>query len=223
MSDTQVKIGNAVLKSLVELKEAKGELNFEDVGELFQSMASQIGGESSVEDFLHKEVIKIADYFTKTLNEISSINPEVDEEDDDSNLPQNISGANIELSAVVEATENATNTILDAADAIQDSLGKIEGNDEAKQEIENSITEIFGASNFQDITGQRINKVVKLLEYMEGKIQSLKTFMEEQDKIGALDEVDEQFKDKRPDADLMSGPQLDAPSQDDIDKLFAGG
>ena len=220
MSETQVKIGNALLKSLVEMKEEKGELNMEDVGALFESMATSLPGEGTLDAFLRNEIQKLSEFLSKALSEISSMTPEEDE-DEENPSPQNISRANSELEEVVKATEEATNTILDAADLIQEKVGSISGADEATGVIMDSTIKIYDACNFQDITGQRISKVVRTLDYLDVKIKNLKQLIDE--RIAPTGDVDEEFKDKRADAHLMSGPQSsgEAPSQDDIDKLFA--
>jgi chemotaxis protein CheZ len=78
-----------------------------------------------------------------------------------------------------------------------------------------AVTQIYEASSFQDITGQRITKVVRALQSMETKLQAL---------AGAFGRAD--FTPAAPvegDAALLNGPQLaqSASSQDDIDALFA--
>ncbi len=220
MSETQIKLGNALLKRLVELKQDKGELNIEDVGALFESMADSLKESSELDTFLRKEIEKLAQYITFALQEIASITPD-DDEDEEEPSPKNLSYANAELDAVVKATEQATNDILDAADVIQEKVGTISGHDDAAAAVNDATMKIYDACNFQDITGQRINKVLRTLDYLDTKLNKLKQFIDERSQIS--DEDLEDFKDKRPDAHLMSGPQLpdDLPSQDDIDKLFA--
>ncbi len=130
-----------------------------------------------------------------------------------------ISGANLELDAVVKAAEDATNQILDSVEIIQSN---IDGLPEDKNSIIlNEITKIFEACNFQDISGQRINKVINTLIEIDNGINEL------MDAIG--DKV--QIEKKKPaiatdidhDKALMNGPQLDnqTPSQEEIDRLFA--
>ncbi len=217
MSEMQVKLGNALLKALVELKQTKKQLNFEDVGAMFEHMANSLNHkESQADAFIRQEIEKIASHISHAMHEIASINPS-GEEDEKDNI-RNISFANAELAAVVQATEQATNTILDAADVIQDKLTVLNGDETAKQEIMDASIKIYDACNFQDITGQRIGKVVRTLDYLDSKITRLKQFIDESSTAG---EIDEEFRDKRPDAALMSGPQLDAPNQEEIDKLFA--
>lgn len=220
MTDTQVKLGNALLRGLVDLKQSKHQLNIEDVGALFEQMASSLNSKDSRTDaFIRQEIEKLATHISRALREIAAITPSTDEVDDEKDNLRNISFANQELAAVVKATEQATNTILDAADVIQDKVVDLIGDEAAKQEIVDSTMKIYDACNFQDITGQRIGKVVRTLEYLDSKISRLKQFIEESAADSA--ELEEEFMDKRPDAALMNGPQLNAPDQEDIDKLFA--
>lgn len=220
MSEMQVKLGNALLKALVDLKQSKKHLNIEDVGALFEQMANSLNHkESQADAFIRQEIQKIATHITQAMEEIAAINPTSGDEGDDQDNIRNISYANAELAAVVAATEQATNSILDSADMIQDKVSKLNGDETAKQNIVDATIKIYDACNFQDITGQRIGKVVRTLDYLDTKISKLKKFIDENRSHDA--EIDEKFRDHRPDAALMSGPQLNAPNQDDIDKLFA--
>ena len=76
-----------------------------------------------------------------------------------------------ELDAVVAATEEATNTIMNCCDDISAIAGKVGGED--GDALMNNVTKMFEACNFQDITGQRIGKVVKTLRYIETHINQL--------------------------------------------------
>lgn len=128
--------------------------------------------------------------------------------------------ANVELDAVVEATEQATNKIMDAAEKVQNALGEAKVDNPAIQE---SLQEIFEACSFQDITGQRINKVLKTLMKVEVIVQSLNALMVGKISPEAFGESIKDATSTEPEDALLQGPQLDeeAPSQDDVDKLFA--
>ncbi len=86
-----------------------------------------------------------------------------------------------------------------------------------------AVTRIYEACNFQDVTGQRINKVVTTLKFIEQKIDALlDAFGEGIADIQKLapppppEPVDE-------DAKLMHGPQLpkEANKQAEIDAIMA--
>ena len=131
-----------------------------------------------------------------------------------------------ELGAVVGGTEEATQQILEAAEAIDQAasaLGKPMSQDQQHQlseEIQDRVVSIFEACNFQDITGQRITKVVRAVQHIDQKI-SLLAKLCGMDLSGpeAGDKADGQAKS---DSDLLNGPQIAAAaqSQDEIDRLF---
>jgi chemotaxis protein CheZ len=73
----------------------------------------------------------------------------------------------LELEAVVQATEEAANRIMEAAEAIGDWLrdGK---HDPASMEVVNQkVNAIFEACSFQDVTGQRIRRAIQHLQQVE--------------------------------------------------------
>jgi chemotaxis regulatin CheY-phosphate phosphatase CheZ len=84
--------------------------------------------------------------------------------------------AGVELDAVVDMTEKAANTILDAADRISERIKESQesGNEEDKQKvlehISSDIEEIFMACSFQDITGQRIRNTLENLREIEDRL-----------------------------------------------------
>ena len=81
-----------------------------------------------------------------------------------------------------------------------------------------ATTRIYEACSFQDITGQRINKVVGTLKTIEAKVvQIVATFGN-----GDRETLDE-FAGVATDAALLNGPQHPAVAMDqsDIDKLLA--
>lgn len=191
------------LMQIENLRKEKGEdLTIGDVDGLFKHLRSEQREE------LYKGVQDIANKINTVKVEISETHPE--------SLSGNIiPDANVQLDAVVQATENATNKILDSVEVIQNAISGIEG--KAADIIMEEVTKIFEASNFQDITGQRIRKVVKAMMDIEASVNHLLIAMEGKVHIEARAKPKEVSADKA----LMSGPQIDTPSQDDIDKLFA--
>lgn len=131
-----------------------------------------------------------------------------------------------ELEAVVDGAEQATNSILKSAEDIDEAarnLSALLQNNHEKnlaQDIQDRVTEIFEACNFQDLTGQRINKVVSTLSVVEDHLARMteiwsviERFNSEMIETGSGDG-----------ANLLSGPKLEGDaghtSQEDIDKLF---
>src|SRR6202011_3984898 len=86
---------------------------------------------------------------------------------------------NGELGAVVGGTEEATQQILEAAEAIDNAataLAKVTSPDQQKilsEEIQERVVSIFEACNFQDLTGQRISKVMATMKFIEKHIYDM--------------------------------------------------
>jgi chemotaxis protein CheZ len=127
------------------------------------------------------------------------------------------------LDAIVENTEAAGNAILESMEAISVSVAKLQGVDEPTtaavcNEIVDSTNKVFEACAFQDLTGQRITRVVKSLQFMEDHINRLVRMWGKEELARLAAELSVQSA-----PSLMEGPQRRgvAISQDDIDKLFA--
>jgi len=134
--------------------------------------------------------------------------------------PSKIKGEHIpvatdELDAIVDATSEATGSIMDSCDAIMEQTSELEG--DASEKVTAEVMKIYEACSFQDITGQRISKVVTTFHDIEEKIDRLVSVLGIKE-VGELD-VEEPAGDEA----LMNGPQLpnNAISQEDIDKLLA--
>jgi chemotaxis protein CheZ len=135
---------------------------------------------------------------------------------------------NGELGAVVGGTEEATQQILEAAEAIDQAASALSKNitpDQQKllaEEIQERVIAIFEACNFQDLTGQRISKVMTTMKFIENHIMEM---MEIWGGVDAIKAHATPIVDTREgDAKLLNGPKLDGDvghaSQDDIDALF---
>jgi chemotaxis protein CheZ len=133
-----------------------------------------------------------------------------------------------ELGAVVGGTETATQRILEAAEAIDQSaaaLSKITSADQQQllsEEIQERVISIFEACNFQDLTGQRINNVMTTMKFIEQHVTVMMDIWGGIDAIGAL--APSIGNNEVGDISLLNGPKLDGDaghaSQDDIDAMF---
>jgi chemotaxis protein CheZ len=133
-----------------------------------------------------------------------------------------------ELGAVVGGTEQATQRILEAAEAIDQSAGALskamspEQTQLQSEEIQERVIAIFEACNFQDLTGQRIAKVMNTMKFIEHHINVMMDIWGGVDAIRA--HAPPIIDDRVGDAKLLNGPKLDGDeghaSQDDIDALF---
>ena len=135
---------------------------------------------------------------------------------------------NGELGAVVGGTEEATQQILEAAELIDQAataLTKVNSADQQKllsEEIQEHVVSIFEACNFQDLTGQRIKKVMNTMKFIENHITVMMDIWGGVDAIKA--HAPPTIDLREGDAQLLNGPKLEDDvghaSQDDIDALF---
>ncbi|SON54604.1 chemotaxis regulator CheZ [Hartmannibacter diazotrophicus] len=134
-----------------------------------------------------------------------------------------------ELDAVVNGTEMATESILSAAEAIDDAANTLSARTKGEDhdlaaDIQERVVGIFEACNFQDLTGQRITKVVNALRFVEDRVNRM---IEIWGGMEGFSEIEaEEMAKREGDAALLNGPALDhvdedIASQDDIDALFA--
>jgi chemotaxis protein CheZ len=203
----------AELKALRSLVQPREELN----ARMIESYQAQIGEAQK----LKAELDLIQEAITRTKHEIATLHVTGFEGPEMSRVTD-------ELDAIVGGTEQATETILAAAEFIDqtaNTLGaalKSEQDQALAHDIQDHVIRIFEACNFQDLTGQRITKVVATLKFIETHIVRMIEIW------GGL----EAFKDIAPDAiaeregdkKLLNGPKLEDEaghaSQDDIDALF---
>jgi chemotaxis protein CheZ len=167
------------------------------------------------------ELDLIADAINRTKREIAVLHGK-------SFNGEEMAKVNGELGAVVGGTEEATQQILEAAEAIDQSataLAKVSSPDQQKllsEEIQEKVISIFEACNFQDLTGQRISKVMATMKFIEHHIMEM---MEIWGGVDAIKAHAPQAVDTREgDARLLNGPKVEGDvghaSQDDIDALF---
>jgi len=121
--------------------------------------------------------------------------------------------ATLQLNDVLKATEEATMTILDSANALSAIAQAAEIPEARRKEISDHVGKIYEACSFQDISGQRIRKVQGQLGELEGQLSSM----------SEMTRGYEPKTPKQPRDALLNGPQLSsvAPSQAEIDDLFS--
>lgn len=133
-----------------------------------------------------------------------------------------------ELDAILIATETSTHDILAASERIEGSIRRMTSLRPEDQEllklsedVAGEIIRIFEACNFQDITGQRITKVVKTIKFIEQRILAIIEIWG-REAFADLPESNAADADADDDRRLMNGPQLpnQGISQDDINALF---
>jgi chemotaxis protein CheZ len=162
---------------------------------------------------LHKELLGLQGIIDRAREELRSTNI-------GDIHAKHIPTATDELDAIVKSTEGATLEIFSACEAIERVLPGL--TDHHRDAIQTEVTRVYEACSFQDITGQRINKVVRSIKDIEGKVGSILQIINE--RMGDMNLHESVSEDERVgDARLMNGPQLpaEAISQAEIDKLLA--
>lgn len=196
-----------------------------DVLKLAEIMVGSMQGFfGKLDTSIYKELTEISSFINNTRAEIGRLQP--------NDLKQkHFPEAGKELEAIVRSTEDATNTIMEQAELIMSADPA--DTDAYHDTVQAAVMEIFEACSFQDITGQRISKIVSTLVHIEGKIGALA------DALGStiVDHVSEEetAEEKRRRELILNGPALegegidqnevdnlmgDGASQDDIDALF---
>ncbi|HWK43276.1 MAG TPA: protein phosphatase CheZ [Stellaceae bacterium] len=202
---------------LEHLREGRPTVKSADVASAVEEVVGSLSGAISAVDMkLYHELGALAEYIQAAKLEIAALRP-------DDIREQHIPMATDELDAVVEATAKATGEILDTAEQLEALGGTLAP--EIGVQITDAVTRIFEACNFQDVTGQRITKVVKTLKHIEIKIGDL---------LGAFGDgikaerapvaAEPEPIDINDESKLLNGPQLTASAnnQSDIDAILAG-
>jgi chemotaxis protein CheZ len=184
----------------------------EEITKIVQEVISSLTGDVTASDLkFYAELEELASYIHHAKQEIAEIKPKEISSD-------HIPHATDELDAVVGATEEATNKIMDVCDSIGEIAGQCAP--EVGDQLVACTTRIFEACNFQDITGQRITKVVQTLKYIDTKISALlEALGEDIHRDGGDGRKAEDYE-----KSLLNGPQLpqNAINQEEIDKLLSG-
>jgi chemotaxis protein CheZ len=215
MHDTPGKTGGPNVDPIIEqLAAARGNYSPENrdlVLEVVTAVLTTMSGDlNSTETSLLGEVEALGRTIAAAKQEIAELR--VDDIRD-----RDIPFATDELDAIVEHTAVATNAILESCELLESLSADVTGDSAGK--LQDAVTKIYEACSFQDITGQRITKVVTTLKTIESKVaQIIKAF--------GVQTAPPEIRAAAPvgsDAELLNGPQLpsNAMDQSDIDKLLA--
>ena len=134
------------------------------------------------------------------------------------------SRAAAELGAAVDDMRHATEQILNLAETADDSARALAASlkDDYKrglaQEIQDQIVKIYETCNFQDITGQHITKVIRLLSAMESQLDGILA------RFNGAPETDLPLAPAKGDT-LLNGPKIVGDNghatQADVDRIFS--
>ena len=170
---------------------------------------------STMDASVYRELREIAEYIQAMKQEIGALQANDLKE-------TRIPAAGQELSAIVQATETATHTIMECAETL---MGADPSNPAAyKALVEEKMLVVFEACSFQDITGQRIAKVIETLQHIEERVSRFASAMRAEDSAGALSEHERARAERRKRL-LLHGPQLAGQgiAQGEVDTLMKNG
>ena len=154
---------------------------------------------------------------TSTREEIQSISRMAKERE-----VSGFEGVGDELEAIVVHTQKATEGILDAVDSIEGDLrdsGLREQFPDVYDNIMHQCGEITTLCSFQDITGQRVQKVVDIVQMIDQQIGAIERNFADPVRRETQEPT---ARDKEREAGLLTGPALPEKgiSQDAIDAFF---
>jgi len=201
--------GKQILTTLINLKKQDGTIDFERVGQAFEGVSNQgVSGE------VKREIAKLLEFVEKAKSgaQVALVSQ------DGTKISQD---ANDQLSAIVENTEEATGAIIDAVSVIGDTAReKLDAKD--IQTIDNEVSKIYEACNFQDLTAQRIRKVTNMINTIEERLTNVVELLGTSTSSSAPVAVSNSDDLPLDDSELLNGPQLSdkAPSQAEVDALF---
>ena len=204
--------GDALTERLAALHARQPMARPELIAEVVRAVLTTLSGDlTGKETSLLSEVEELGRTIASAKAEIAALRVDDIKERD-------IPFATDELDAIVAHTASATHNILESCETLDEVASSITG--EASAKLQDATTRIYEACSFQDITGQRITKVVTTLKAIESKIaQIVATF-------GAGEKIPIDVEDTpgpSAESDLLNGPQLPAHAMDqsDIDRLLA--
>ncbi len=200
----------ALSDRLRSIRDRRPDHDPEVIAEVVRAVLSTMNGDLSAKEatLLH-EVAELGQTIANAKAEIAALRV-------DDIKQRDIPFATDELDAIVAHTATATHDILESCETLDQVADALTGENATK--LQDATTKIYEACSFQDITGQRITKVVTTLKAIEAKIGHIvSTFGP-----GAEFDMPVTAAPVGDDA-LLNGPQLPAMAMDqsDIDKLLA--
>lgn len=167
---------------------------------------------STMDAAVYRELRDIAEYIATMKSEIGALQA-------NDLKSERIPAAGRELDLIVKSTAAASNTIMECAETIMAA----DASDPVayKALVDDKMIAIFEACSFQDLTGQRVRKVVTTLEQIERRVSRFAIAINAKDSTGFADDA-ERSRAERASALLLNGPQdtHEALRQSNIDEMF---
>ena len=171
------------------------------------------------------ELVEMSEAIARTRREIAQIKQP-------HQFDKQLISATMELDHIVEATEKATSDILQATEEIQEAAWMLRERGvqiDLCDKIDQRTTDIYTACSFQDITGQRTEKVVKALRFIEQRINAMIEIWGVDDIAFKVDDIAAKMQAfaevaVRGNDPFLQGPQTrgEGLKQDDVDRMLKG-
>lgn len=177
-----------------------------DVGALVENMMASL--QNQFEAATHRvggEIQDLVEYIGQTKAELAALSP-------NSLSKYELPDASDQLDEIIKATEVAAGDFMDAAEDLQ-ALAE-NADDATADKLQSIATRIFEAASFQDIAGQRITRVIKVLKVVEDRLTVIADSIGDEAEAPGLQDGEE----------LLQGPALPGQgnNQADVDALFSG-
>jgi len=194
--------------------EARAEPSLKDVIALAELTADALQGfYARLDREVHGELVEIGHYIATTRREIAALGV-------NDLRTERLPRAGAELDEIVKATEAATNTIMGCAEELM--AADASDPEALATQVQDAAMRIFEACAFQDITGQRIAKVVETLQAIETRVARFADAVRVADEPAVSESEAARAARKR---DLiLNGPQAKgaAIEQTDVDAILSG-
>jgi chemotaxis protein CheZ len=169
---------------------------------------------------LKRELLGLFGHLQKIRRELAALS--------DPGEPDHFMTMSEQLDAIINATEIATNTIMENCEGITSQMDQSRPRTDDPELLKSfdtatdHVNNIFEACAFQDITGQRVTKVVNSLKFVEARVNAIILAWGQDELSRVVDEFKEKVAED-PDKKLLHGPQLPGQGvdQSEVDKIMA--
>jgi len=167
---------------------------------------------------LKRELVGLFGHMQRIRKELAALSPPGSED--------HFGSMSEQLDAIVDATENATNTIMECGEGIDDLMTQARALSADPQMtalfdgVTDFVNRLFEACSFQDITGQRVSKVVHSLKFVEERVNAVIVTWGKDELNKVVVEIKEDEDEYKK---FLHGPQLPGKGvdQSEVDKLLA--
>jgi chemotaxis protein CheZ len=183
----------------------------DQVVQIIGSVVDRMARKPGSDNHLLSEISRLQNVIEDMRQELNLYHPD--------GIQSHIPSATDELDAIVSTTEEATNAIMEACENIQLHIHDQPADQSAP--IEGEIIRIIEACTFQDLTGQRITKIIRSLKEIDRCARELTQVLQE--RFADMEPRNIESAPVSDDQALMNGPQLagNAISQEEIDRLLS--